>query len=201
MCIARTAPLTFVLLPLLALAACTEESATPKPTAPVAQQSEGNGMASQEVAPIVAVPLTGRHTFTDDVAVQIRDKPDQRPTEVVNVNDATHLAVLEITIQPGARFPWHTHPGPVAAAVTQGELVYVYADDCVRRHYPQTAFIDPGFDNVHMAFNPSSTEETVIIATFFGVPAEGPLTIPVSPAESEALDDRCGLAPASAHGH
>jgi hypothetical protein len=36
--------------------------------------------------------------------------------------------------------------------------------------------VDPGRGNVHTAFNPSD-DVTVVIATFFEVPAEGPLTL------------------------
>jgi hypothetical protein len=70
-----------------------------------------------------------------------------------------------------------------------------------RRHYPQTAFVDPGFDNVHMAYNPSETQEAVLIAVFLGAPAAGPLTIPVSPEQGAALDAKCGLELAAAHAH
>ena len=148
--------------------------------------------------PIEAVPLTQRHTFTDDVAIQVRDKPDRRSTEVVNLRDASRIAVVEITIQPGAQFPWHTHPGPVLATIVEGDedgaFVYVYADDCVERPYEVgEAFVDPGGDNVHMAYNPSTTEETVVIATFLGAPEEGGLTLPVGEEEGAELDERCGI--------
>jgi mannose-6-phosphate isomerase-like protein (cupin superfamily) len=155
----------------------------------------------QEPPPIDVVFVTGRHLFTDAVAVQVRDKPDGRPTTVSNLQDASRMAVARITVQPGARFPWHTHPGPVLVAVTEGTLVYVYADDCVERTYPRgTAFSDPGFGNVHYAFNPTGGE-TVIVATFLGVPATGPVTLPVDAATSAALDAKCGVAAASMHSH
>ena len=142
--------------------------------------------------------LTQRHTFTDDVAVQVRDKPDGRPNEVINLRDASKIAVLEITIDPGAAFPWHTHPGPVLATVVEGDpegaFVYIYPDDCVERPYEVgEAFVDPGIGNVHMAYNPSATHATVVIATFLGVPDEGGLTLPVDADEGAALDDRCGI--------
>jgi hypothetical protein len=152
--------------------------------------------------PIAIEPLTARHEFTDDVAAQIRLKPEGRSREVVNIHDASKIAVIRFTIQPGVRFPWHSHPGLVMVAVTQGELVFVYADDCVRRPYPEgTAFVDPGFGNVHFAFNPTGSE-TVIVATFLGVPpAPAPLTIPVDPAQAAALDAKCGVATTSSHTH
>jgi hypothetical protein len=198
--VTRQAILAALLPPLFLLTACDGGGTTASLTELSDLRSDGSGVAMQQVAPITAEFLTERHVFTDDVAVQIRNKPDGRRTTVVNLQDGTHLAVLKITVQPGARFPWHTHPGPVAVAVAEGEMTYVYADDCVPRAYPQTAFIDPGFDNIHMAFNSSETEVAVLIATFFGVPADGPLTIPVSPEVGAALDAKCGFA-AAAHDH
>jgi quercetin dioxygenase-like cupin family protein len=145
--------------------------------------------------------LTARHEFTDDIAVQVRVRPDGRPTEVVNIKDASNIAVARFTVQPGVRFPWHSHPGLVMVTITQGDLVFVYADDCLERRYPQgTAFVDPGFGNVHYAFNPTGGE-TVLVATFVGVPATGPLTLPVDLAQSTALDEKCGATPALATAH
>ena len=131
--------------------------------------------------------------FTDDVAVQVRDKPDGRSTEVVNLRDASNMAVFEFTIQPGAEFPWHTHPGPVLISIAEGDFVFVFAEDCAQREYgPGSALVDPG-DTVHTAFNPSEDRETVVVATFLGVPGEGELTLPVTDDESAALDDECGI--------
>jgi hypothetical protein len=69
--------------------------------------------------------------------------------------------------------------GPVVVNVVSGSLVYVPAEDCSRFTYPAgTAFVDPGHGHVHSAFNPSTTDVTVLVATFFEAPAEGPLVIP-----------------------
>lgn len=149
--------------------------------------------------PIEVQMLSGRHEFTDALAATIRLKPKGRSPHVVRF-DPSKMAVAKIIVQPGARFPWHTHPGPVLVAVKRGNLVYVYGDDCVERKYPAgTALADPG-DNVHYAFNPTGGE-TVLIATFLGVPTEGPLTIPVEAATATELDGKCGIAPASSHTH
>ena len=152
--------------------------------------------------PIASEPLTQRHEFTDDVSVQVRLKPSGRPRDVVNIENASRMAVVKFTVQPGVRFPWHSHPGLVMVAVTKGELVFVYGDDCVQRRYPTgTAFVDPGFGNVHYAFNPTGGE-LVIVATFLGVPnAPAALTIPVAPADAAALDAKCGAVAASVHSH
>jgi quercetin dioxygenase-like cupin family protein len=180
---------------------CADQTPTASEGTGGSSHPHGGGLASVEPpAPITTELLTGRHEFTDNVAAQIRLQPEGRPQKVVNLDDPSRMVVLRITVQPGARFPWHTHPGPVLVAVTQGDLVYVYGDDCVERTYPTgTALADPG-SNVHFAFNPSGGE-TVLIATFLGVPATGPLTIPVDAGTSAALDAKCGVAPAALHTH
>lgn len=127
--------------------------------------------------PILVEPLTPRSLFTDDVQGQFRIKLDGHATTVVNMQDPSLSVVAKITIQPGAQFPWHTHSGPVVVNVAQGELVYVEASDCIERPYPVgTAFVDPGHGHVHTAFNRTGGV-TVLYATFFEVPAQGPLTI------------------------
>lgn len=134
---------------------------------------------AQEGPPPIAVELlTPRSTFTDDVALKFRFKLDgTSPSRVINSSEPSRTVVARITVQPGAQFPWHSHPGPVIVNVAQGELVYVEADDCVERSYPSgTAFVDSGRGHVHTAFNPTD-QVTVLVATFFEVPQTGPLTI------------------------
>ena len=138
--------------------------------------------------------LAGPATFTDDVSVQIRDSLDGRGTEVINLRDASDVVVDEATVPAGAIMPWHTHPGPLVIVVAQGEFTYVSADDCIRHEYREgEALIDPGGDNVHTAFNPQDEEDTVLVATFLGVPDDGELTTPVDEAEAQALDDECDI--------
>src|SRR5215207_4303890 len=97
--------------------------------------------AQQEPQPIVSEPLTGRAVFTDDVDLKIKvklhgGKHHGAKRVVVKAKDPSRTFVGRFTVQPGAQFPWHTHPGPVIVNITQGELVYVGADDCVKRSYP-----------------------------------------------------------------
>jgi quercetin dioxygenase-like cupin family protein len=127
-----------------------------------------------------------RARFTDDVSLKLTNKVDGEATEVAKAKDASRTVVARITVQPGAQFPWHTHPGPVVANVTQGALTYVGADDCVEHEYPAgTAFVDAGGDHVHSAVN-RTNGPTVVVATFFHAPQAGPLTIPVeAPADCE----------------
>lgn len=145
----------------------------------VAVATAGTARASTvpDPEPIAVEMLTPRSTFTDGVVVGFEVTLDGIVAHQINVDAPSHAVVAKITTQPGARFPWHTHPGPVIVNVTQGELVYVQASDCVERHYPAgTVFIDPGRGNVHTAYN-ASDGETILMATFLEAPAEGPLTI------------------------
>jgi quercetin dioxygenase-like cupin family protein len=133
--------------------------------------------AQTEPPPIAVELLTPRGEFTDAVGLKVRYTLEGSRRRAVNLRDASRTVVARITVQPGARFPWHTHPGPVLVNVAQGELVYVRADDCVERPYPMgTAFVDPGKKTVHTAFNPTDGV-TVVYATFYDVPETGPLTI------------------------
>lgn len=129
---------------------------------------------------IVPEPLSIRSAFPDGVNATFRVKRDGRATEVVNIGDPGYTQTWRFTVQPGAMFPWHSHPGTVIVNVTSGTLVYVDADNCIARTYPAgTAFVDPGRGHVHTAYNPGSTP-TVLVATFFGLPASGPITEPTT---------------------
>ena len=133
-------------------------------------------------APIAVEVLSKHAAFPDDVSVQVKRKLPGQGADVLNLKDAGHVVTARLVMQPGAAFPWHTHPGPVIVTVTQGELIYQQASDCVERSYgPQDAFVDPG-PQLHTAWNPGSGE-TVLVATFFGVPMNadgtgGAVTIP-----------------------
>jgi quercetin dioxygenase-like cupin family protein len=139
----------------------------------------GTLQAQSPPPPIAVEVLTQRAEFTDDVELQIRNKLDGHATNVSKLSEPSRTVVAKITVQPGAQFPWHTHPGPVIVNVAAGELTYIMAHDCVDRAFPAgTAFVDPGRGMVHTAVNRTG-EPTVLIATFFEVPETGPLTIPL----------------------
>ena len=95
----------------------------------------GTAQAQTPPPPIAVEMLTQRAVFTDDVALQIRNKLDGHATNVSNSHHPSRTVVARITVQPGAQFPWHTHPGPVIVNIAQGELTYVMAHDCVDRPY------------------------------------------------------------------
>jgi quercetin dioxygenase-like cupin family protein len=133
--------------------------------------------------PILAEPLTARSVFPDQVDMKIKLKGAHGGTNVINIDNPGRTAVVKFTLQPGARFPWHTHPGVVFVNIVSGSFRLIDSDTCGETPYaPGQAFVDAGHGHVHTAYNPSSTETTVLIATFFEVPETGPLSIPADPA-------------------
>ena len=137
--------------------------------------------------PIASEPLSGRAPFPDDVDLKLKVKLDGKERIVVNATDPSRTQVVRFTVQPVARFPWHTHPGPVIVNVTQGELVYVDSEDCAEHSYKAgTAFVDPGHGHSHTAYNPGGVP-AVLVATFFEAPAApAPLLLPVdAPADCD----------------
>ena len=134
-------------------------------------------LAAQVAPPPIATEfLTPRSVFPDDLEMKVKLDTDEG-TEVVKVLDPSRTVTARFTIQPGARFPWHSHAGPVVVNVAEGTLVFVETD-CSERSYPMgAAFVDPGHGHVHSAFNPTAGV-TVLVATFFEAPAAGSLLIP-----------------------
>ena len=149
--------------------------------------------AAEEPPPIQVTPVSQeRGAFTDEVAIRIEmDAEGESETQVFDLEDASHLLVAEVIVQPGAVFPWHTHPATSISIIEAGELVYV-TEECVERHYPTgTANVDSG--HVHTAYNPSETDELVLLATMIGAPDSGPLMHPLDSEEGAALDEKCGI--------
>jgi quercetin dioxygenase-like cupin family protein len=147
--------------------------------------------AAQVPPPPIGVEfLTGRAVFPDEVRMRIKLLDDNFDRiGVVRTTDPSLTVVARYTIQPGAQFPWHSHAGPVIVNVVEGSLVYVDAENCGEREYTtNTAFVDLGHGHVHSAYNPSETDETVLVATFFEAPpAPAPLLIPADAPEGCVL--------------
>ena len=132
--------------------------------------------------PIAAEPLTPRSVFTDAVDMKLKLRTDEGGMTVIHVGDPSRTVDVKYTVQPGARFPWHSHYGPVIVNIISGSLTYVSSGSCNEKTYsPGQSFVDAGHGHVHSAYNPG-TEPTVFIATFFEAPETGALLIPADPA-------------------
>ena len=118
--------------------------------------------------PIFAEPLSPRSVFPDEVEMKIKLKSEEDDKTKVKVDDASRTVVVRYTVQPGARFPWHTHYGPVFVNVASGSLTYVTCDDHRGHHKAQPAscsettytmgqaFVDAGHGHIHSAYNPGT---------------------------------------------
>lgn len=138
--------------------------------------------AALDPPPITTELLTERSVFTDVIDMKLKLKSHDGGTTVVHVGDPSRTVVARLTVPPGARFPWHTHPGPVIVNIASGSLTYVESGTCDETTYSSgQAFVDAGHGHVHSAYNPG-TVPAVLIATFFEAPAAGPLTITTDPA-------------------
>jgi quercetin dioxygenase-like cupin family protein len=172
----------------LAAVACT--TAVSATAAPSTTEPPIPPIAVEELTRIDAETLV-RGSVPDSVTASVTIGREGMDDVVIDITDLSRIAVARFTIQPGVQFPWHTHPGPVLVTVTEGELVYVMAEGCSEHSYPAgTAFVDPGRGMVHSAHNPTEGE-TVIVATFTEVTADGPLSITEG---ITAPADNCGLA-------
>jgi hypothetical protein len=116
-----------------------------------------------------AAPLA-RGSFTDNVAAKIKVKLDGRRTNVFNLQDASDVVFLEITIHDGARAPWHTHSGP-ALLVNKGPgtLTSVVGDDCAALRTGRGAR-RPRPAPIHAAFNDSGQDLVVCTRSFSAWP-------------------------------
>ena len=129
--------------------------------------------------------LLGHGLFIDDIGLTLRSKVGGNQTHVVQMQGASDLFVLRITIEPGGIAPWHNHEGAgFLVNLGPGVLTNYLGEDCEPRDfYPGEAFIDSGHGDFHAVRN-DSDDDIVILATF--VATAGP---PVIPADTP---DDCG---------
>ena len=174
-------PLAFLLIAATLAVGCKDTTPTGAQAA-LASAHDHPGM-NAAVSGDVAVPggftvqSLARGDFPDEVDVKFKIKLNNA-TVVAHVQEPSDALVAKITFQPGGSVGWHTHHGPVIVTVASGALSIINATDCVRRVYDAgKAFVDPGQGNVHVGFN-ETAGETVIYATFLGVPRGQPATIP-----------------------
>ena len=84
---------------------------------------------------------------------------------------ASDLYVLQNTIQPGATFGWHSHPGPSLVIVKSGTATFYMADDptCTPNVVQAgSGFVDDGHDT-HVVRNEGSVDLVTVVVSI--VPA------------------------------
>jgi quercetin dioxygenase-like cupin family protein len=118
----------------------TAATATPSGAA---QTDEAHGV---HITPLSAGTIASKvHTHSAGIEIETHGPRD--------------MLVTSIVVDPGGSFGWHTHPGPVLVAVSQGTLALYqpHGSRCPRSTVPAgQAFIEDGGD-VHLARNEGST--------------------------------------------
>lgn len=97
------------------------------------------------------------------------------------IGEPTDAAVQRIVLNPGEGPNWHTHDGPVTVIIKSGSFTVV-GDDCTETTYTAgQTFVDPGFGNVHRAFNPGPG--TTEVWASYVIPHGAGLILPTSAPE------------------
>lgn len=142
----------------------------PMASAGTSQEGDDDDMQTDEPEGFEAEVLAPHAPFPDGVAAAFAINVGEDDEEVVVQRDASTVIFARLTWEPGGTTGWHTHPGPVVVNVLEGQLEIVHAEDCSTQTYNGgDAFVDPG-THLEEARNPSDTDQTVVYATFLGVP-------------------------------
>jgi quercetin dioxygenase-like cupin family protein len=126
----------------------------------------------------VSGTVFARGSFAEPVDLMFKID-GERGQEVIHARNLQDTVVQQVVIAPGGSTGWHSHPGPVVVVIAAGELSFFSSEDptCTPRTYSAgQAFIDHGQGHVHIARN-LGTENVVLWATYFDVPAGGPFRL------------------------
>jgi hypothetical protein len=105
----------------------------------------------------------------------------QPPDFLIHSKSEKDVSIEKVTIFPGGHTGWHTHPGPILAIVTEGQIKhtrFTEKEGCIERMFgpseAEQAFIGTP-NQVHMARNEGDVDAVLYIARF-NIPVEGEIT-------------------------
>jgi hypothetical protein len=100
---------------------------------------------------------------------------NQPPDFLIQSKSEKEVAIQKVTISPGGYTGWHTHPGPILAIVTEGQMKHTHfteKDGCIERVFgpgeAEQAFVEVP-NQVHMARNEGDVD-AVLYITRFNIP-------------------------------
>ena len=106
---------------------------------------------------------------------------NQPPDFMIDSESETEVAIQKVTITPGGHTGWHTHPGPILAIVTEGQINhtrFTKKDGCIERVFgpgeSEQAFVEVP-NQVHMARNKGDVDAVLYIARL-NIPVGGEIT-------------------------
>ena len=121
---------------------------------------------------ILSGAVLARAAFVDPVDLKFKLGPGDDGGNI-HVRRAQDTVMQQIVIAPGGHTGWHSHPGPAVALVKSGTLTLFSGNDPTcsgRTYFANQAFVDSGQGHIHMARNPSLTENAEVWVTYFDVP-------------------------------
>jgi hypothetical protein len=106
---------------------------------------------------------------------------NQPPDFMIDSESEKEVAIQKVTISPGGHTGWHTHPGPILAIVTKGQIKhtrFTEKDGCIERMFgpgeSEQAFVEVP-NQVHMARNEGDVDAVLYIARL-NIPVGGEIT-------------------------
>jgi quercetin dioxygenase-like cupin family protein len=106
---------------------------------------------------------------------------NQPPDFMIQSESETEVAIQKVTISPGGHTGWHTHPGPILAIVTEGQIKHTRFTEkgsCIERVFgpgeSEQAFVEVP-NQVHMARNKGEVDAVLYIARL-NIPVGGKIT-------------------------
>lgn len=151
----------------LAVAASAQQGQPPcsETSGPIFQQVLAKGVYARTDDAGNTIPIP------TDFKIKVHDGFEQ---VIFDQNSQENVAV-RICVKPGARFPWHTHPGAAIVLVQSGSLALYDGDDptCTAKNYgANQAFVDSGHGHAHTARN-EGLVDTDLLVLFLNVPVGG----------------------------
>ncbi len=106
---------------------------------------------------------------------------NQPPDFMIDSESEKEVAIQKVTISPGGHTGWHTHPGPILAIVTEGQIKhtrFTEKEGCIERVFgpgeSEQAFVEVP-NQVHMARNKGDVDAVLYIARL-NIPVGGEIT-------------------------
>jgi quercetin dioxygenase-like cupin family protein len=106
---------------------------------------------------------------------------NQSPDFLIQSKNEKEVSIEKVTISPGGYTGWHTHPGPILAIVTEGQIKhtrFTEKEGCIERMFgpgeAEQAFVEVP-NQVHMARNEGDVD-AVLYITRFNIPVGGEIT-------------------------
>jgi quercetin dioxygenase-like cupin family protein len=106
---------------------------------------------------------------------------NQPPDFLIDSESEKEVAIQKVTISPGGHTGWHTHPGPILAIVTEGQIKhtrFTEKEGCIEHMFgpgdAEQAFVEVP-NQVHMARNEGDVD-AVLYITRFNIPVGGEIT-------------------------